>query len=93
MNAGYTKVNIVVMKIVQLADASASLSAAVDDDTSLYPSLNALVGYTSPRKYQDINLCHFCVLELKQVKESNCVLGKTEVEQTLQTILAVGYSR
>ena len=61
MYAGDGKIKIVVMMIVRLADASASSSAAVVNDISPYPSLNALVGYTSPRKYQDINLCVIAV--------------------------------
>ena len=58
---GDGKLNIVVMKIVQLAVTSTSSSTAAADDISPYPSLNALVEYISPRKYQDINLCVIAV--------------------------------
>ena len=58
---GDGKLNILVMKIVRLADASTSSSAAAADDISTYSDLNALLGYTSPREYQDENLCVIAV--------------------------------
>ena len=76
MYTGDTNVNIVVMKIVRLADAPASSSAAVADDISPYSSLNALLGYTSPREYQDINFVSLLCLRIKTSKRGHLRIGE-----------------